>query len=78
MASSVIYAITPKAVEGNLGANTLGAGMSAVEGCILEGVLTFALLAVISSVTHKQSKVGNLAPLSIGLAVAWAHFFAVS
>ncbi len=59
------------ASAGTLGATTLGAGVTPVQGLVIEAILTFML---VNSVLHSAvaGKAGNLAPLAIGLTLTLA------
>jgi len=55
---------------GGLGATVLGSGVSPVEGLVVEAVLTFFLVNTIYQ-TAVRGKAGNLAPVAIGMTLAF-------
>jgi aquaporin Z len=55
---------------GSLGATVLGSGVSPVEGLVVEAVLTFFLVNTIYQ-TAVRGKAGNLAPVAIGMTLAF-------
>jgi aquaporin Z len=55
---------------GSLGATVLGAGVSPVEGLVVEAILTFFLVNTIYQ-TAVRGKAGNLAPVAIGMTLAF-------
>jgi len=74
----VLSVVVPDAVEGNLGAHALGAGVSAWMGLIAEIVLTFVLVfTVFATAMNPKKNMGNLAPLAIGLSILVIHLVAV-
>jgi len=56
---------------GGLGATVLGAGVSPLRGLVVETVLTFFLVNTIYQ-TAVRGKAGNLAPVAIGMTLAFA------
>jgi aquaporin Z len=56
---------------GSLGATVLGSGVSPVVGLVVEAVLTFFLVNTIYQ-TAVRGKAGNLAPVAIGMTLAFA------
>jgi aquaporin Z len=56
--------------SGSLGATVLGSGVSPVEGLVVEAVLTFFLVNTIYQ-TAVRGKAGNLAPVAIGMTLAF-------
>jgi len=69
--------VIPAAARGNLGAHSLGAGISAGGGLVAEIVLTFALVFVVFAVAMDPKGLGHLAPAAIGLTVLVDHLFGV-
>jgi len=55
---------------GSLGATVLASGVSPVEGLVVEAVLTFFLVNTIYQ-TAVRGKAGNLAPVAIGMTLAF-------
>jgi aquaporin Z len=55
---------------GSLGATVLGAGVSPLRGLVVEAVLTFFLVNTIYQ-TAVRGKAGNLAPVAIGMTLAF-------
>ncbi|HJX40501.1 MAG TPA: aquaporin [Anaerolineales bacterium] len=56
--------------SGSLGATVLGSGVSPVEGLVVEAILTFFLVNTIYQ-TAVRGKAGNLAPVAIGMTLAF-------
>jgi aquaporin Z len=55
---------------GSLGATVLGDGVSPIEGLVVEAILTFFLVNTIYQ-TAVRGKAGNLAPVAIGMTLAF-------
>jgi MIP family channel proteins len=67
--SSLLAYVMPDAIQGNVGATVLGAGVDASTGLVVETILTFALVGVIFMTALHPRGPGNVAPLAIGLVV---------
>ena len=74
----LIVAIIPDAAEGNLGAHSLGIGVTATGGLLAEIALTFILVFVIFAVAIDPRGPSYLAPIAIGLAVFVDHLFGIT
>jgi aquaporin TIP len=74
----LIVAVIPDATAGNLGAHTLGKGVSAGSGLLAEIVLTFILVSVIFSVALDPRGPQHLAPVAIGSAVFIDHLLGIA
>ena len=59
--------------DSGLGATTLADGVSSTQGLILEAVLTFFLVTTIYN-TAVSGKAGNMAPVAIGVTLAFCIF----
>ena len=76
---AILYGVSGKTDNVTLGANVLAPNIMAAQGFVIELVITFVLVFVVLAATdEKRSDLGGSAPLSIGLAVAAGHLFAVS
>jgi MIP family channel proteins len=73
----LLMAVSPDAVEGNLGAHGLGAGVTAGMGLLVEIILTFVLVFTVFMAAVDRRGAGIVAPLAIGFAVLVAHLVAV-
>jgi glycerol uptake facilitator-like aquaporin len=73
LGATILAAVLPTGRK-NLCATTLNPMISPVQGIIVELFIVFLLVFVICNVCESNS---NLAPLTIGLAVATGHLFAV-
>lgn len=72
-ASGLLYAIVPKAIQGNLGAAEKIPGMNDGEAFGMEVMLTFVLVFVIMGSTDERRRdVSGSVPLAIGLSLAVA------
>lgn len=61
-----------------LGATMLGAGVTVVQGVVMEAIITFLLVLVVHAVTDpKRTDERGWAPMAIGLAISAAHMAAV-
>ena len=69
--------VIPAALQGNLGAHGLGAGITPGSGVLAEIVLTFVLVFVVFATAIDPSGPGHLAPIAIGLAVLVDHLVGV-
>lgn len=78
LAAAAIKAIFADGIEGNLGAHSLGPGVSGEGlGFLAEILLTFLLVGVVFATAVDPKGRGNLAPIAIGLAVLVDHLIAV-
>ncbi|XP_020295034.1 aquaporin AQPAn.G-like isoform X2 [Pseudomyrmex gracilis] len=78
--SAVLKLMLPTEIEtaNSLGSTTLGAGITAGQGVVMEGIITFLLVLVVHAVTDpKRTDVKGWAPLAIGLTISAAHMAAV-
>ncbi|BFZ19681.1 hypothetical protein BsWGS_22720 [Bradybaena similaris] len=76
--SGILYRLTRRGNEGNLGANQLFPDVTTAQGFAIELLITFVyVLAVSASGDEKRSDLKGSAPLTIGLAVVTCHLFAV-
>ena len=73
----LIVATIPDALDANVGAHALGAGVSVGQGLLMEIIVTFALVFVVFAVAMDPKGMGRLAPLAIGLTVLVDHLIAV-
>ena len=62
---------------GSLGAHALGPGVDAIEGVLMEILLTVLLVLVIFGAAMDKRGAGAIAPLAIGFAVAVDHLLGV-
>ena len=69
LATFLIKAIIPNALEGGLGSHALGADISVGAGLATEMVLTFILVFVIFATAMDPRGPGHLAPFVIGITV---------
>ena len=69
--------VIPVAAHGNLGAHSLGLGISINQGLLAEIILTFVLVFVVFGTAIDPRGPGHLAPIAIGLAVLVDHLFGV-
>ena len=77
--AAILYAVSGNLDNSTLGATVLANNITAAQGFIIELIITFVLVFVVLAATdEKRSDLGGSAPLSIGLAVAAGHLFAVS
>jgi len=68
--TSLLKAVTPDSVEGNWGVTQLAAGVTPIQGCMIEIVSTFVLVFTAFSVNDENRKdVKGSVPLAIGLCV---------
>lgn len=73
----LLLATIPDAANTNLGAHSLGPGVSIGMALLMEIVLTFVLVFVVFATAVDPGGMGNLAPIAIGLAVLVDHLVAV-
>ena len=73
----LIVATISGAIDANVGAHALGAGVSVGQGLLMEIVVTFALVFVVFATAIDPKGMGKLAPLAIGLTVLVVHLVAV-
>jgi len=73
----LLAAAVPDTVQGNLGANALAPGVSAMHGLLLEIIITFALVFVVFATAMDSKGLGHLAPLAIGMTIFVGHLVAV-
>nr|AOS89750.1 aquaporin [Helix pomatia] len=76
--SGILYRLTPRGTQQNLGANELSPEISTAQGFGIELLITFVyMLAVSASGDEKRSDLKGSAPLTIGLAVVTCQLFAI-
>ena len=77
--AGILYGVTGNRNYTTLGVNVVSPQIAPAQGFIVELLITFLLVFVVLAATdEKRSDLGGSAPLSIGLAVAAGHLFAVS
>lgn len=76
--AGLLKALTPPAVQGQLGATTVSGTLSVEQGFGVEFVVTFVLvLTVFASCDGKRKDLHGSGPLAIGLSVTLCHLFAI-
>lgn len=73
----VLAAVVPDNIQGELGAHSLGPGVTAGAGLVIEVVLTFALVFVVFATAMDPKGPGQIAPLAIGFTILVIHLMAV-
>ena len=73
----LVVATIPNAVDAGLGAHGLGQDVTAVQGFLMEVIITFTLVFTVFAVALDPRGMGRFAPLAIGLTVLVAHLVAV-
>lgn len=77
--AGILYGVTGNKNVTTLGVNVVSSKITAAQGFGVELMITFVLVFVVLAATDdKRTDLGGSAPLSIGLAVAAGHLFAVS
>lgn len=76
--AAILKGVTPSSAQASLGTAALSAGVLPWQGAIVEGLITFVLLLVVSAVSDpNRADVGNAAPVAVGLAITTSHIFAI-
>ena len=75
--AGLLTLVIPASAQGNLGAHSLGAGITPAGGLVAEIVLTFALVFVIFATAVDPKGPGHLAPLAIGFTILVDHLAGV-
>lgn len=77
--AGILLGLTPESQQGMLGVNRLRGSVTDAQGFGVELLITFVVvLTVLASLDEKRTDLHGSAPLTIGLAVALGHLFAVS
>ena len=77
--AGILYGVTGNKNTTTLGVNVVSSEIAPAQGFVVELLVTFVLVFVVLAATdEKRSDLGGSSPLSIGLAVAAGHLFAVS
>lgn len=77
--AGILLGLTPENQQGMLGVNKLRGNVTDAQGFGVELMITFVVvLTVLASLDEKRTDLHGSAPLTIGLAVALGHLFAVS
>ncbi|XP_020491133.3 aquaporin-4 isoform X1 [Labrus bergylta] len=76
--AGILYLVTPAAFRGSLGVTTVNSDLSLGHGLLVELLITFELVfTVFATCDPKRTDLGGSASLSIGVAVAIGHLFAI-
>ncbi len=80
IAAAVLKGLTNEDVYvGTFGTPTLQNGINSVQGFVIELLITFVFVFVVfSSVDSLRGDIGGSVPLTIGIAIAMCHLWAVS
>lgn len=77
--AGILLGLTPENQQAMLGVNRLRGSVTDAQGFGVELMITFiVVLTVLASLDEKRTDLHGSAPLTIGLAVALGHLFAVS
>ncbi|XP_046542380.1 aquaporin AQPAe.a-like [Haliotis rubra] len=78
LGAGILYGLTPSGIRGTLGSTVVKNGVTAPQGFGVELIITFVLvIAVFASNDGVRKDLRGSAPLTIGLAVAVCHLFAI-
>jgi aquaporin-4 len=76
--AAALHGLTPESLHGQFGVTSVNPMLSKEQGFGVEFVITFVLvLTVFSCCDDKRTDLNGSAPLTIGLAVAVCHLFAI-
>ncbi|XP_041659445.1 aquaporin-4-like isoform X1 [Cheilinus undulatus] len=76
--AGILYLVTPAAFRGSFGVTKVNSGLSLGHGLLVELLITFELVfTIFATCDPKRNDLGGSASLSIGLAVAIGHLFAI-
>lgn len=76
--AGILYLVTPSAFRGSFGVTTVNSNLALGHGLLVELLITFELVfTVFATCDPKRTDLGGSASLSIGLAVAIGHLFAI-
>ncbi|XP_063440089.1 aquaporin-like [Mytilus trossulus] len=77
--AAILIGLTPESQQKTIGLNSLRGDVTDAQGFGVELMITFVVvLTVLASLDEKRTDLHGSAPLTIGLAVALGHLFAVS
>jgi len=77
LGATLLKLSTPEAFQANLGSPTLAQGLTTDKGFAVEMIITFTLVLTVFAACDNQRDNCAPVPLSIGLAIAMCHLWAV-